>query len=152
MISRTRMLTLLSVAAAAAIGAACNGATSPRFENPAAGKPVLFIGNSLTYYNDLPILVQGIADAAGGDSLIVDMVAGPDMALVDHWHEGSAGRAIAARISRAPRSRTGSPRPTSMGCTRPWPTPGSRHGIGTRACNSTSTGCTETRWDRTSPR
>jgi hypothetical protein len=91
------MLTLLSVAAAAAIGAACNGATSPRFENPAAGKPVLFIGNSLTYYNDLPILVQGIADAAGGDSLIVDMVAGPDMALVDHWHEGSAGRAIAAR-------------------------------------------------------
>ena len=70
---------------------------APDFENPAAGKAVLFIGNSLTYYNDLPILVQGIADAAGGDSLIIDMVAGPDMALVDHWRQGDARKAIESR-------------------------------------------------------
>jgi hypothetical protein len=89
------MLSLVSVSLAVAI--ACSGTTSPQFENPAAGKAVLFIGNSLTYYNDLPILVQGIADAAGGDSLIIDMVARPDMALVDHWNAGAAQHAIASR-------------------------------------------------------
>ena len=72
-------------------------ALSPEFENPAVGKAVLFIGNSLTYYNDLPVLVQGIADAAKGDSLIIAMVAGPDMALVDHWKQGDARRAIESR-------------------------------------------------------
>jgi len=41
--------------------------------------------------------VQGIADAAGGDSLIIAMVAGPDMALVDHWKSGSAREAIDSR-------------------------------------------------------
>ena len=58
---------------------------------------MLFIGNSLTYYNDLPIMVQGLADVAGGDSLIIGMVAGPDMALVDHWKTGDAQKAIASR-------------------------------------------------------
>src|SRR4051794_36364423 len=70
---------------------------TPAFRNPAAGKAVLFIGNSLTYVNDLPVMVQGIADAAGGDSLIIDMVAGPDMALVDHWNQGTAQKRINAR-------------------------------------------------------
>jgi hypothetical protein len=41
-------------------------------------------------------LVQGIADAARGDSLIIAMVAGPDMALVDHWRQGDARKAIAS--------------------------------------------------------
>src|SRR5271165_4979908 len=33
-----------------------------------AGEPlkVLFIGNSYTYVNDLPSLIEGLADAAGG--------------------------------------------------------------------------------------
>jgi hypothetical protein len=39
-------------------------------------------------------MVQGIADAAGGDSLIIAMVAGPDMALVDHWNQGDAQKKI----------------------------------------------------------
>lgn len=65
-----------------------------QFNNPKAGQTVLFIGNSLTYYNELPLLVQGIADAAKGDSLIIAMVAGPDMALVDHWKQGDAPKAI----------------------------------------------------------
>jgi hypothetical protein len=82
------------VLAAACLG---SGMVSPEFENPAAGKSVLFIGNSLTYYNDLPVMVQGLADAAGGDSLIIGMVAGPDMALVDHWNKGDAQKTIAGR-------------------------------------------------------
>ena len=89
------MLSLASAALVAAVTVACHtDIVSPDFENPRAGKTVLFIGNSLTYYNDLPVLVQGIADAAGGDSLVIAMVAGPDMALIDHWNKGEAQRKI----------------------------------------------------------
>lgn len=80
-------------------GTAClsDGMVGPRFENPVTGKAVLFIGNSLTYVNDLPVVVQGIADAAGGDSLVIGMVAGPDMALIDHWRQGNARKEIESR-------------------------------------------------------
>jgi hypothetical protein len=44
---------------------------------------VLFIGNSLTYTNDLPGTVAGIALAAG-DTFQVQTVAAPNMALIDH--------------------------------------------------------------------
>jgi hypothetical protein len=92
-----RMLPFAPIALAAALAACKSDLLSPEFENPAAGKAVLFIGNSLTYYNDLPVMVQGLADAAGGDSLIIGMVAGPDMALVDHWKKGDAQKMIASR-------------------------------------------------------
>ena len=59
------------------------------------GRKVLFIGNSYLYTRDIPGIVQALADSAGGDKLAVATVAGPDMALVDHWNEGSARRAIA---------------------------------------------------------
>lgn len=94
LMKRARTL-LASLTAAIALSAACMSNLQPaRFQNPAAGRSVLFIGNSLTYYNDLPVMVQGIADAAKGDSLIIAMVAGPDMALVDHWNQGDAKKAI----------------------------------------------------------
>lgn len=44
---------------------------------------VLFIGNSLTYTNDLPLTVQSIAQSAG-DPIVVDMEAEPNYALIDH--------------------------------------------------------------------
>jgi hypothetical protein len=99
MTTSRRQTMLLASAIAAAVSTAClaNGATSPRFVNPVSGKAVLFIGNSLTYSNDLPVLVQGIADAAKGDSLIIEMVAGPDMALIDHWNRNDARQAIESR-------------------------------------------------------
>ena len=56
---------------------------------------MLFIGNSLTYFNDLPGIVQALADSAGGDKIAVATVAGPDLALVDHWNDGAAQREIA---------------------------------------------------------
>jgi hypothetical protein len=59
------------------------------------GRRVLFIGNSYLYARDIPGIVQALADSAGGDKLAVAMVAGPDMALVDHWNEGTSRRAIA---------------------------------------------------------
>src|SRR5688572_4915891 len=58
------------------------------------GKPVLFIGNSYLYLADIPGIVQALADSAGGEKLAVATVAGPDMALVDHWSEGTAVREI----------------------------------------------------------
>lgn len=59
------------------------------------GRRALFIGNSYTYFADIPGLVQAMADSAGGDKIAIETVAGPDMALVDHWNEGTAKREIA---------------------------------------------------------
>ena len=59
------------------------------------GRRVLFIGNSVTYWNDLPFIVQALADSAGGASLAVMTVAFPDFNLDDHRVEGTAERAIA---------------------------------------------------------
>ena len=53
---------------------------------------VLFIGNSLTYVNDLPSMIEAIA---GGPSRVdSDTVAYPDFGLEEHWRHGGALRAI----------------------------------------------------------
>jgi hypothetical protein len=46
---------------------------------------VLFIGNSLTYWNDLPELVRALADASNTRTISTDMVAQANFALVDHF-------------------------------------------------------------------
>ena len=77
-------LTLAACLSSAVSGPALSG----------VGTPVLFVGNSLTYVNDLPGIVQALADSAGGPALAVETVAFPDYALIDHWNEGvAAGRA-----------------------------------------------------------
>jgi hypothetical protein len=45
---------------------------------------VLFIGNSLTYWNDLPLLVEAMA-AASGLSLVSEAVTRAHASLEDHW-------------------------------------------------------------------
>jgi hypothetical protein len=60
----------------------CGGATSTE-PLPAGGIHVLFVGNSLTYVNDLPATVAAIAKS-GGDTIRVAVAAGPDLALIDH--------------------------------------------------------------------
>jgi hypothetical protein len=59
------------------------------------GRRVLFIGNSLTYVNDLPGMLKALADSAGGDRIAVAMVAFPDFNLEDHRAQGVAQREIA---------------------------------------------------------
>jgi hypothetical protein len=54
------------------------------------GLHVLFIGNSLTYVNDLPALVESLADSAREPLLETRMVAKPDYSLEDHWNDGDA--------------------------------------------------------------
>ena len=52
-----RLLALASVLGC--LGA--DGAAGPALSNR-DGRPVLFVGNSLTYYNDLPLIVEALAD------------------------------------------------------------------------------------------
>jgi hypothetical protein len=57
--------------------------TGPQGPLAPGGKHVLFIGNSLTYSNDLPSAVIMLADLAG-DTVRAKSVAYPNFALIDH--------------------------------------------------------------------
>jgi hypothetical protein len=83
-------------AAAALLAASCTASTASGPQLIGEGRHVLFIGNSLTYVNDVPGIVQALADSARGDRLAVASVTAPDFALVDHWTAGAAQRAIAS--------------------------------------------------------
>jgi hypothetical protein len=93
---RLRRQLVVVVALLVAVGVGCSSAPSgpglPQLVGE--GRRILFIGNSLTYWNDLPLIVQSLADSAGGASLAVMMVAFPDYNLDDHRAQGSAERAI----------------------------------------------------------
>ncbi len=54
---------------------------------------ILFIGNSLTYANELPALVQALGRGAGKD-VTCAAIARPDVSLDDHWNQGEALKAI----------------------------------------------------------
>lgn len=64
---------------------------------PASGQSfrLLFIGNSYTYVNSLPELVDALADSIGV-KLDVSSVTFGGVSLEDHWNEGTA-RALLAR-------------------------------------------------------
>ncbi len=57
---------------------------------------ILFIGNSLTYTNDLPDLVKRRAKQRG-IILGTKMIAHPNYAIVDHWNFGSTQEDIASK-------------------------------------------------------
>lgn len=61
-------------------------AEPPQSSDPRA---VLFIGNSLTYTNSLPTMMQAIGQQVGDTTLAVVMVAMPDFALSDHYQQGT---------------------------------------------------------------
>ena len=73
------------------------GSTSPSVLPPDDDLSILFIGNSLTYTNDLPGMVQRLTAAASGVTPTVESVAFGDYSLEDHWNQGDALKAIAAR-------------------------------------------------------
>lgn len=56
---------------------------------------VLFIGNSLTYSNDLPSIVEALAEASGRKRPAMRAVVFANYSLEDHWNQGEARRAIA---------------------------------------------------------
>lgn len=69
---------------------ACGGSDVRDTRGPRHGDAdhrILFIGNSLTYTNDLPGAVATVAGALGYD-VAVASVARPNFALEDHWFTG----------------------------------------------------------------
>lgn len=64
-------------------------APSPAPARAPAAKPlrILFIGNSLTYQNDLPRVVESLG--ANGMRIDAEMVAAPNLALIDHVNGAS---------------------------------------------------------------
>jgi len=57
---------------------------------------VLFVGNSLTYTNDLPRVVAALA-RSGHTTIEVGMIAMPNASIEDHWNDGRARKAIASK-------------------------------------------------------
>lgn len=70
-----------------------DGPTAPT-PDPDAQVRILLIGNSLTYTNVLPEMLQSLADASGVSRTQVASVAVPNFSLEDHWHAGQARTAI----------------------------------------------------------
>jgi hypothetical protein len=92
------MRVYLKAFAILALTAGCLGTpTVPRPKLDGEGRLVMFIGNSYLYTQDIPGIVQALADSAGGDKLAVMSITGPDMALIDHWNAGWVQEEIARR-------------------------------------------------------
>lgn len=88
--SRRALSALLALLAPLSADAACG--------DPAAAPPaqhLLFIGNSLTYTNDLPGTVAWIATVAGLPAIHAAQATSPGVALIDLVKTGDAPRAIA---------------------------------------------------------
>jgi hypothetical protein len=62
---------------------ACAGGHPAGEPRPAAGYQVLFIGNSLTAYNDLPGTLAQLAQSVH-DTIAVESVTRPNLAVIDH--------------------------------------------------------------------
>ena len=58
------------------------------------GSRLLLVGNSYLYFNNIPEMMQSLADSAKGEQVAIALVVGPDIALVDHWNSGAAKAAI----------------------------------------------------------
>jgi hypothetical protein len=69
---------------------ACSSSSGPNEPLPDAELTVLFVGNSLTYTNSLPALVQTIAEAAGHTLAYYDR-SQPNFSLEDHFFTGFSG-------------------------------------------------------------
>lgn len=84
----------------ALIGLGCGSSPTgagPSNPPPEADLAILFVGNSLTYVNDLPGMVQRLLQDHGevGD-VGIGTAAFPNFGLEDHWTQGPARAAIAS--------------------------------------------------------
>ena len=79
---RMRCGRLSGLIAVCGVVSACGAVTAAELPAP-GGHRILFVGNSLTYVNDVPGTLAALA-AMGGDTISVRSVAKPDFALIDH--------------------------------------------------------------------
>ena len=56
---------------------------------------VLFIGNSLTYWNDMPAMLARLLDAQGAGPVTVHSSSFPNYGLQDHWEDPRTREALA---------------------------------------------------------
>jgi hypothetical protein len=73
----------------------CSGSGATDAGSGGEGRRVLFVGNSLTYTNGLPGMVQGLARTAGLPPLRVGSVTASGVSLQDLWLRGEAPTTIA---------------------------------------------------------
>ena len=59
-------------------------------------KTILFVGNSLTYTNDLPSIIVKLGKQKG-INIKTEMLAYPNYALEDHWNDGKMAALIAEK-------------------------------------------------------
>lgn len=78
------------------LGSACTTTAPEDPVGPGEGYNVLFIGNSLTYTNSLPGMVEQLAPTVNGEPLNVGMIAFPNVSLEDLWNSGEARLAVAS--------------------------------------------------------
>ncbi len=81
---------------------ACKKSKSP-FQPPTvlvtprvAAKSILFVGNSLTYTNDLPGIVARIGRNSGVE-IVTEMIAYGNYSLEDHWNDGQLQKLISSK-------------------------------------------------------
>lgn len=91
LLPRSRVFAAITFTAVLVV--ACNGATGPQLIGE--GTRILFIGNSHTYVNDVPGILQALADSGGDRKLAVMSVAPPNYALIDHWFDAATARHLA---------------------------------------------------------
>lgn len=72
----------------------CYG-NSSQSQTPIKTLRVLFVGNSLTYSNDLPSIVEALAEVSGQKRPATRAIVFGGFSLEDHWNQGDARRAIA---------------------------------------------------------
>jgi hypothetical protein len=90
---RLARLALVVLIAGAAI-ASCGSAGVEPDTDPSLR--ILFIGNSLTYANDLPGTVQRLGQSDHSRTVVVSSGVVGNASLEDHWNRGDAQRAIAS--------------------------------------------------------
>jgi hypothetical protein len=90
---RLARLALVVLIAGAAVASCGSGGTEPD-PDPDPTLRILFIGNSLTYVNDLPATVQHLGQSDPSRAVVVSSVAFGGYSLEDHWFRGDARRAI----------------------------------------------------------
>ncbi len=91
------MISKLTKTASWLVFVALAGPLSPARAAEDEALDILFIGNSLTYANDLPRLVEELLTATGTKVGKIESAAHPNWGLQDHWAARSTRKALASR-------------------------------------------------------
>ena len=84
-----RLAIVVAVLSLAGSGAQAGAANQPKLR-------VLFVGNSLTYVNDLPAVVAGLGAASRLPDVEYRMLAPGGWSIEDHWTIGDAPKVLAS--------------------------------------------------------